>query len=102
MCIFASCQCADYARTSYAGAGEAHVACVTFAVGEAVWCGEELFSAGDKFFSVRYKVFTAGEELFRVGDKLLTVATAFDGMYMYVCNNIPRYILSMTYHIRTL
>ena len=33
MCIFASHQCADYA---YAGAGEAHVACVMFAV-EAVW-----------------------------------------------------------------
>jgi len=35
MRIFASRQCADYARTSYAGAGEARVALVTFAVGEA-------------------------------------------------------------------
>ena len=33
MCIFASCQCAGYAHASYAGAGEAHVAHVTFAVG---------------------------------------------------------------------
>ena len=33
-------QCADYACMSYAGAGEAHVARVMFAVGlgEAVWC----------------------------------------------------------------
>jgi len=39
MCIFASCHCTDYARASYVGtgAGEAHVACVTFAVGGAVW-----------------------------------------------------------------
>jgi len=37
MRIFASRQCADYARAraSYAGAGEARVARVTFAVGEA-------------------------------------------------------------------
>ena len=35
MRIFASRQCADYARTSYAGASEARVARVTFAVGEA-------------------------------------------------------------------
>ena len=33
MRIFASRQCANYARTSYTGAGEARVACVTFAVG---------------------------------------------------------------------
>ena len=33
MCIFASRQCADYAHVSYAGAGEAHMARVTFAVG---------------------------------------------------------------------
>jgi len=40
MHIFALRQCADYARASYtyAVAGEAHVAHVTFAVGEAVWC----------------------------------------------------------------
>jgi len=39
MHIFASCQCADYARAG-TGAGEARVARVTFAVGlgEAVWC----------------------------------------------------------------
>ena len=39
MRIFASRQCADYARVSYAGVGEARVARVTFAVGlgEAVW-----------------------------------------------------------------
>jgi len=45
MCIFASCQCAnyvcvsyaDYACVSYAGVDEAHVACVSFAI-EAVWC----------------------------------------------------------------
>ena len=35
MRIFASHQCADYARASYAGAGEARMARVTFAVGEA-------------------------------------------------------------------
>ena len=34
---FASRRCTDYARVSYAVAGEACVACVTFAV-EAVWC----------------------------------------------------------------
>jgi len=33
MRIFASRQCADYARASYAGAGEARAARVTFAVG---------------------------------------------------------------------
>ena len=38
MRIFASRKCADYVRASYAGAGEALVARVTFAVGEAVWC----------------------------------------------------------------
>ena len=40
MRIFASRQCTDYACTSYAGAGEARVARVTFVVGlgEAVWC----------------------------------------------------------------
>ena len=38
MHIFASRQCADYAHSSYAGADEACVARVTFAVGEAVWC----------------------------------------------------------------
>jgi len=40
MRIFASHQCTDYACASYAVAGEARVACVTFAVGlgEAVWC----------------------------------------------------------------
>jgi len=40
MPIFASRRCADYARASYAVAGEARVARVTFAVGlgEAVWC----------------------------------------------------------------
>ena len=38
MRIFASRQCADYASASYAGAGEACVARVTLAVGEAVWC----------------------------------------------------------------
>ena len=40
MRIFASRQCAEYARPSYnyAGAGEARVARVMFAVGEAVWC----------------------------------------------------------------
>ena len=32
MHIFALRQCADYALTSYGGAGEACVACVTFAV----------------------------------------------------------------------
>ena len=32
MCIFALRQCADYARASYADAGEARVARVTFAV----------------------------------------------------------------------
>jgi len=31
MRIFASCQCADYVHASYAGAGEARVARVTFA-----------------------------------------------------------------------
>ena len=36
--IFALRQCADYARASYAGAGEARVARVTFAVEVAVWC----------------------------------------------------------------
>ena len=30
MRIFVLCQCADYVRASYAGAGEAHVARVTF------------------------------------------------------------------------
>ena len=35
MRIFASRQCAGYARASYAGAGEARVARVKFAVGEA-------------------------------------------------------------------
>jgi len=35
MCIFASRQCTDYVRASYAGAGEARVAGVMFAVGEA-------------------------------------------------------------------
>jgi len=35
MRIFASRQCADYAHASYAGAGEARAARVTFAVGEA-------------------------------------------------------------------
>ena len=34
MCIFASRQCADYARVSYVGAGEARVARVTFATVE--------------------------------------------------------------------
>jgi len=38
MRIFASHQCADYVCTSYAGAGEARVAHVTFAVGKVVWC----------------------------------------------------------------
>jgi len=38
MRIFASRQCADYTHVSYAGTDEAHVARVTFAVGEAVWC----------------------------------------------------------------
>ena len=45
MCIFALCQCTDYASRNvgvvrYAGAGEAYVAHVMFAVdlGEAVWC----------------------------------------------------------------
>ena len=43
MRIFASChgQCVDYACASYAGAGEARVARVTFAkagLGEADWC----------------------------------------------------------------
>ena len=38
MRIFASHQCADYARALYAGAGEARVARVMFAVGEDVWC----------------------------------------------------------------
>ena len=33
MCIFASHQCADYARASYAGAGEARVTRVMLAVG---------------------------------------------------------------------
>ena len=37
---------------------------------------------------MRYEVFTAGEELLHVGDELLTVATAFDLVYVYVCNNI--------------
>jgi len=37
MRIFALRQCVDYARASYAGAGEACVARVTFTVGEAVW-----------------------------------------------------------------
>ena len=32
MRIFASHQCADYVRASYAGAGEARVACFTFAI----------------------------------------------------------------------
>jgi len=36
MRIFASRQCADYARASYAGAGEARAARATFAVGEAI------------------------------------------------------------------
>ena len=36
--IFALCQCADYAHDIYVGAGEVHVASVTFAVGESVWC----------------------------------------------------------------
>jgi len=37
--IFASRWCADYARASYAVAGEARVARVTFVgLGEAVWC----------------------------------------------------------------
>ena len=40
--IFASRQCFSVqtmrARHNYAGAGEAHVARVMFAVGEAVWC----------------------------------------------------------------
>jgi len=43
MHIFASCQCADYARVSYAGAGEAHV---TFAVGEAAWTLDLLGAVG--------------------------------------------------------
>jgi len=45
MHIFASCQCTDYACVSdiyiymrYAGAGEAHVARVTFAVGSRRSC----------------------------------------------------------------
>ena len=39
MRIFASRGCADYARASYAVAGEARVARVTFVgLGEAVWC----------------------------------------------------------------
>jgi len=40
MRIFASCQCADYVRMSYVGAGEVRVARVMFTVGlgEAVWC----------------------------------------------------------------
>jgi len=39
MFIFASRRCADYARASYAVAGEAHVARVMFVgLGEAVWC----------------------------------------------------------------
>ena len=33
MCTFALYQCADYVCASYAGASEACVACVTFAVG---------------------------------------------------------------------
>ena len=37
MRIFALHQCTDYARASYAGASEACVARVMFAVGEAVW-----------------------------------------------------------------
>ena len=37
---------------------------------------------------MRYEVFTAGEELFHAGDELLTVATAFDLVYVYVRNNI--------------
>ena len=38
--MFASHQCADYVRASYAGAGEARVPRVTFAVGlpYPVWC----------------------------------------------------------------
>jgi len=51
-------------------------------VEEAVWC---VRIAGR---SVRYEVFTAGEELLHVGDELLTVATAFDLVYVYVRNNI--------------
>jgi len=39
MRIFALHQCADYVRVPYAGAGEARVDRVTFAVGlGAVWC----------------------------------------------------------------
>ena len=39
MRIFASRQCADYVRMSYAVAGEVRVARVTFVgLGEAVWC----------------------------------------------------------------
>lgn len=45
---------------------------------------------GNELFSMRYEVFTAGEELFHVGDELLIVATVFDQVNMYVCNNIPR------------
>ena len=37
---------------------------------------------------MRYEVFTAREELFHVGDELLTVATAFDLVYVYVRNKI--------------
>ena len=37
---------ADYARRSYAGAGEVHVAHVTFAVGEAVWTLDLLGTVG--------------------------------------------------------
>ena len=33
MCIFASCQCADYVCVSYAGAGAVCMACVTFTIG---------------------------------------------------------------------
>ena len=34
----ASRQCADYVCVSYASVDEAHVACVLFVIGEAVWC----------------------------------------------------------------
>ena len=51
---------------------------------------EELFSVGNELLGMRYEVFTAGEELFHVWDELLIVATVFDRVYMYVCNDIPR------------
>jgi len=41
---------------------------------------KSFFSAGDELFSVRYEMFTMGED---VGDELLTVATAFDRVYVY-------------------